>query len=72
MEELINYFDGNKEVAKAFFRIDRQEFLLQLSEMKASIPLNLKNLVFLANIYQIKDEYILGITPKTLIKFIEE
>lgn len=72
MEEILEYFDQNREIAKMFYRIDRQEFLLWLSDIKRSIPLTLKNLVFLVNIQQIKDKYILEITPTRLRKIIEE
>ena len=71
MQEILAYFDENKEAAKAFFRIDRQEFLLHLSDIKIDVPLNLKNVVCLANIYQVKDKYIQGITPKSLLRILE-
>lgn len=72
MDEILSYFDQNRDVAKMFYRIDRQEFLLWLSDIKNSIPLNLKNLVYLVNAHQIKDEYISGLTPIRLLKLIEE
>lgn len=72
MDEILSYFDQNKEVAKMFYRIDRQEFLLWISDIKNSIPLNLKNLVCLVNVHQIKDEYISSVTPTRLLKLIED
>lgn len=72
MEDILTYFDSNREVAKAFFRIDRQDFLLRLSEIKTAIPLSLRNITFLANIYQIRDQYILGLTPKLIYKLVED
>ncbi len=71
MQNILSYFDTNKNVAKAFFRLDRQEFLLRLSDIKINIPLKLSNLVYLANAYQIRDAYILGITPKSILKLVE-
>lgn len=71
MEEILKYFDSNREVAKAFYRIDRQEFLLWLSDIPKKIPLKLKNLVYLVNAHQIKDTYISSLTPERLLKLIE-
>ena len=71
MQKILSYFDTNKNVAKAFFRLDRQELLLRLSDIKFNIPLKLSNLVYLANAYQVRDEYIFGITPKSILKLVE-
>ena len=70
MQKILSYFDTNKNVAKAFFRLG-QEFLLRLSDIKFNIPLKLSNLVYLANAYQVRDEYIFGITPKSILKLVE-
>lgn len=72
MDEIIKYFDENKDVAKMFYRIDREEFLLWLSDVKNPIPLSLKNLVYLVNIHQVKDKYIKDLTPERLVKLIED
>lgn len=71
MQNILSYFDENKDVAKAFFRLDRQDFLLKLSDVKISIPLKLRNLVYIANAYQVRDKYILDITPETILKLME-
>ena len=63
MEEILKYFDKNKEVAKSFYRLDREDFLIWISDLTMPIPLKLKNLVMLANIYAIHDERILALTP---------
>lgn len=66
MDEILKYFGENKEVAKAFFRIEREDFLVWLSDIntKMKIPLQLKNVVLLANLYSINDSYLKEITPK--------
>lgn len=71
MDEILSYFDQNKQVAKIFYRIDREEFLLWLSDVKKKIPLNLKNIVYLVNMQQVKDDYIMKLTPKRLIELVE-
>ncbi len=66
MDEILKYFDENKEVAKQFFRLEREEFLLWLSEIKLRVPLKLKTVVLLANLFRIHDEYLDSITPKVI------
>ncbi len=66
LEEILLYFDENSLVAKQFFRIDREEFLIKLSDMKVPCPLKMKNLIFLANLFQIHDPRIDKLTPSPL------
>lgn len=66
MERIIAYFDENPEVAKDFYRLDRQEFLLALSNLKRGVPLTMLNVVFLLNLWEIKDSKILEMTPALL------
>lgn len=66
MGEILDYFDQNPDIAKQFFRIDREEFLLFLSKMPVKIPLQMKNVLLLANIFVVKDKYLESITPQAL------
>lgn len=66
MEDILQYFDEHKDVAKCFYRLDREDFLIWISDLSMSIPLKLKNLVMLANIYAIHDEKILELTPQII------
>lgn len=66
MEEILYYFDRNKDVAKQFFRLEREEFLLWLSDIKSRVPLKLKTVVLLANLFRVKDEYLESITSDIL------
>lgn len=72
MDDILKYFDENRDVAKQFFRMDREEFLLWLSDVRAKIPLKLKNLVLLVNIYGIHDPYIESITPQFMKDLVVE
>lgn len=63
MDDILQYFTENKEVAKAFFRLEREDFLVWLSDINIKIPLKLKNIVLLANLYSVKDSYLEEITP---------
>ena len=66
MDDILKYFDENKEIAKAFLRLERESFLVWLSDIYTQIPLRLKNVVFLANMYSIKDSYLEEITPEVI------
>ena len=66
MDEILKYFDENKSIAKAFFRLEREDFLLWLSDISSRLPLNLKNVVLLANMYSIKDPYLDELTSETM------
>lgn len=71
MDDILDYFDKNRDVAKMFFRIEREEFLLWLSDAKIKIPLSLRNVVLLVNIHQVRDEYLLSKTSEKLIQLID-
>lgn len=66
LEDILLYFNRNNLAAKHFFRIDREEFLIQLSDMKVRCPLKKNNLIFLANLFQIHDAEIEKLTPVLL------
>lgn len=69
MDDILAYFDAHRDVAKQFFRLEREEFLLWLSEIKLKVPLKLKTVVLLANLFRVKDEYLESITPD-VIKYV--
>lgn len=66
MDEILKYFNENKMVAKQFFRLDREEFLIDLSKLKMKYPSKMQTIVFLANLSQIQDETIMQMTPRIL------
>ena len=68
MDEILQYFDTHPEVAKQFFRLEREAFLLWLSDLPVKLPLKLKTVVLLVNIYGIHDTYIESITPEIIKK----
>jgi len=71
MGEILEYFDGNPQMAKRFFRIDRKEFLIKISDLKKGLPLNMRNLVFLANAFEVHDPQITKMTPSILLEEIK-
>ena len=72
LDEILKYFSENKEVAKKFFRLDRDEFLIKLSDLDFKVPLKMKNVIFLANLFQIHDTKIEAMTPDILKKNVEK
>ncbi|EIO4563871.1 RelA/SpoT domain-containing protein [Vibrio parahaemolyticus] len=70
LEEDINQlFHSDIELAKKFFRIDREELISELYNKGFDYPLTLKNLVWFANTIFIRNDTILSSTPE---EFIEE
>lgn len=63
MENIVNYFNQNKNVAKKFFQLDREKILLDLSDIGRKIPLKMCTLVFIANLQQVHDSALEGMTP---------
>ncbi|EGR1265185.1 hypothetical protein ACSVJV_001779 [Vibrio cholerae] len=66
--EINQLFDADIELAKKFFRIDRQELLSEMHHKGFDYPLNLKNLVWFANVVFIKNQAILDMTPELFIE----
>lgn len=63
-DELINYLNENKEVAKSFFRLSRSEVVYAMALNGFSLPISLNSLVYFCNIFYIKDSYISSIVPE--------
>ena len=68
-EEINLLFHEDIELAKKFFRVDREDFISQLYSKGFDYPLTLKNLVWFANTVFIQSEKILANTPP---EFVEE
>jgi ppGpp synthetase/RelA/SpoT-type nucleotidyltranferase len=68
-DEINQLFHSDIELAKKFFRVDREELISELYNKGYSYPLTLKNLVWFTNTVFIRDEIILDSTPE---EFVEE
>ena len=71
MKDILKIFDEDYDVAKQFFRIDREGFLLSLSDIQIPIKLQMDNLVYLANLFQIHNDKIMERTPDRLKDCVE-
>ncbi|WP_102390780.1 RelA/SpoT domain-containing protein [Enterovibrio norvegicus] len=68
-EDINQLFNSDIELAKKFFRVDREELISELYNKGFDYPLTLKNLVWFANAIFVRNETILGNTPE---EFVEE
>ena len=60
-------FENDKNIIKRFFRIDREEFVFQLSSRKiSSIPKTIDNIVYIANNMFVHNEELDSITPEII------
>ncbi len=66
MDDILNYFNQNNDVAKQFFRLDREQFITCLVDIERKVPLRMRTIVLLANLLLIKDEYLSSITSEAL------
>lgn len=57
-------FNRNVKIAKKFFRIDREDFVIKLSEI--SVPKNYDNIIYIVNELIVKDEEIKKIVPAVI------
>lgn len=72
-EELSNVFRENHELLKSFFKLERREVLMVVSNHDFSrVPKTMDNLVYLCNEFWIKDKYIKSITPQFLTSIAEK
>jgi putative GTP pyrophosphokinase len=65
-EKIIEILNGNHVLAKQFFRIERKDFIKNLFNDKVRVPMTLTNLIFLVNIYFVKNKEIIELTPEPL------
>lgn len=65
--KLIIILNQNLELSKTIYKIDRSDFLKKLFIDGVRIPLTLSNLIYVLNIYYLKNEDIKNITPEFLL-----
>ena len=66
-KEIANLFDQKHELAKDFFRVDRQKLLLLLSDKRMfAFPRRIDNIVYIINELIIKDPELQALTPTVL------
>lgn len=75
IKEIEQVFNKNNDLAKKFYRISRDEIFFQIHQSKLNIPMNINNLIFIINVFKIKNptiESILISHSKNLYKKIKD
>jgi putative GTP pyrophosphokinase len=65
--DLITILNNDNSIGKRIIKIDRTAFLLKISELDLSLPVNFNNLLYLINVIEIKNEKLLEKTPEIII-----
>lgn len=65
-EEIVNVFDNDNEIAKQFFRFDRDQLIREMNQRDYFYPITLDNIVFFMNIISINNSSISDLTPKSM------
>lgn len=66
-EKIRKVFDNDKDSLKHFFRINREEFVFQLSSKRiSSLPKTIDNIVYISNTMFVHNEEIYSFTPEII------
>ena len=64
--ELIEILNNDNSIGKHILRMDRTTFLLKISELDLSLPVNFNNLLYLVNVIEIKNQKLSEKTPELI------
>lgn len=64
--ELIRVFNTDNNLAKKIIKLDRGDLLLKIAKSDLSLPVNINNLVYIINHFELKDEKIYALTPELI------
>ncbi|MDY0781470.1 hypothetical protein [Tenacibaculum sp. IB213877] len=64
--ELIEILNNDNSIGKHILRMDRTKFLLKISELDLSLPVNFNNLLYLVNVIEINNQKLLDETPELI------
>lgn len=62
-KEIVDCFTNHPVIAKEFFRANRIDFLLKMTDVSTPIPLTLDNVIYLLNEFQIHNDIVGTLTP---------
>ena len=65
--KMISFLNNDTDLAKLFYRVDRGQFLLALSNCMGPIELTLTNVIWLINIYQVNNDEIFKETNPAIV-----
>ncbi|MCG7542873.1 hypothetical protein MHM93_01595 [Pseudoalteromonas sp. MM17-2] len=64
--DVVSVFDDDISVAKQFFRLDREQLIMELQRYNFPFPITLSNLIFFANEVLVKNDRLSEIVPQML------
>ena len=65
-DEILNIFNQDQNLAKKFFRIDREALINRMSEKGYFYPITINNIIYFANLMFIADQRITDLTPEMM------
>jgi ppGpp synthetase/RelA/SpoT-type nucleotidyltranferase len=64
--ELTRVFNNDNNLAKKIIKLDRGDLLLKIAKSDLSLPVNINNLIYIINHFELKDENIYTLTPEII------
>lgn len=69
-ENIRAILNDDSDFAKSLFRCDRKDFILYLSSMQATLPLNANNIIYLHNYLYAHNPRVAKVTPEAFYKLV--
>lgn len=69
-DELNEIFNSDVNVAKQIIKLDREEVLKKISDSDLSLPVNINNLVFILNWFELNNKSITDVTPSIIRDYV--
>lgn len=67
-KDICEIFDGDNEIAKKIFRIDRRKVIFLFNSVRPTLPITLDNIVYIWNYLGPAEEKITNITPSFILE----
>lgn len=64
--EIIKAFNSDNSLAKKIIKLDRTELLLKIVKSDFSLPVNINNLIYIINYFELKDQNIYNLSPELI------
>ena len=71
-DNLTALFDGDNNIAKEMFRVEKSLLILKIQAIYLHLPINLDNLIYVWNYYFFKNTKIHELTPKLILEMLND
>ncbi|NOU40219.1 MAG: RelA/SpoT family protein [Methylotenera sp.] len=71
-DNLTALFDGDNNIAKEMFRVEKSLLILKIQAIYLNLPINLDNLIYVWNYYFFKNTKIHELTPKLILEMLND